>query len=135
MKREMDEEAARQNAVRQWSDHPCGAGTGDEHTLDYFLEVERLRYEAQPCQRSLFRLGYDCLMAMVEAEPTASDQTVREGLQWARGARCSRRSALTGLRSVRGDRAFQDRLVVPGRALVQALQACSAGTSSACGRR
>ena len=55
MGREMDEQAARENAVRQWSDHPCGAVAGDEHTLDYFLEVERLRYEAQPWQRSLFR--------------------------------------------------------------------------------
>lgn len=54
MGRERDEQAARENAVRQWSDHPCGAVAGDEHTLEYFLDVERLRYEAQPWQRSLF---------------------------------------------------------------------------------
>lgn len=54
MGRERDEQAARENAVRQWSDHPCGAVAGDEHTLEYFLEVERLRYQAQPWQRSLF---------------------------------------------------------------------------------
>jgi SAM-dependent methyltransferase len=47
--------AARENAVRQWSEHPCGAVDGDEHTLEYFLEAERLRYEAQPWQRLLFR--------------------------------------------------------------------------------
>jgi ubiquinone/menaquinone biosynthesis C-methylase UbiE len=47
--------AARQNAVRQWTDHPCGAVAGDEQALEYFLEVERLRYEAQPWQRPLFR--------------------------------------------------------------------------------
>jgi SAM-dependent methyltransferase len=55
MESEIDRQAARENAVRQWSDHPCGGITGDENTLDYFLEVERLRYEAQPWQRSLFR--------------------------------------------------------------------------------
>jgi ubiquinone/menaquinone biosynthesis C-methylase UbiE len=52
---ETDEQAARVNAVRQWSEHPCGAVTGDEHTLEYFLEAERLRYEAQPWQRPLVR--------------------------------------------------------------------------------
>jgi ubiquinone/menaquinone biosynthesis C-methylase UbiE len=46
---------ARQNAVRQWTAHPCGAVAGDEHTLEYFLEVERVRYEAQPWQRPLLR--------------------------------------------------------------------------------
>jgi SAM-dependent methyltransferase len=55
MRPESSEQSARENAVRQWSDHPCGAVAGDEHTLDYFLEVERLRHEAQPWQRSLFR--------------------------------------------------------------------------------
>jgi len=55
MRPESSEQSARENAVRQWSDHPCGAVAGDEHTLDYFLEVERLRYEAQPWQRPLFR--------------------------------------------------------------------------------
>jgi ubiquinone/menaquinone biosynthesis C-methylase UbiE len=48
-------QAARENAVRQWTDHPCGAVAGNEHTLEYFLEVERARYEAQPWQRPLFR--------------------------------------------------------------------------------
>jgi SAM-dependent methyltransferase len=58
MERRKDEDlaqAARQNAVRQWSDHPCGAVVGDEHTLEYFLEVERARYESQLWQRPLFR--------------------------------------------------------------------------------
>jgi SAM-dependent methyltransferase len=55
MTRTIDEQAARDNAVRQWSEHPCGAIEGDELTLDYFLDVERLRYEQQPWQHSFFR--------------------------------------------------------------------------------
>lgn len=57
MERQEDEglaRSARENAVRQWSDHPCGAVAGDEHTLEYFLDVERARYESQPWQRPLF---------------------------------------------------------------------------------
>lgn len=44
----MERVTARENAVRQWSAHPCGAVAGDELSLDYFLAVERNRYEAQP---------------------------------------------------------------------------------------
>lgn len=55
MIRTIDAQAARDNAVRQWSEHPCGAVEGDELTLDYFLQVERLRYEQQPWQHSFFR--------------------------------------------------------------------------------
>jgi ubiquinone/menaquinone biosynthesis C-methylase UbiE len=53
----MDERAARENAVKQWSANPCGALEGDENTLDYFLRVERVRYEQQPWQRGRFRFA------------------------------------------------------------------------------
>jgi ubiquinone/menaquinone biosynthesis C-methylase UbiE len=45
---------AREEAVKQWTSHPCGAVAGDEHSLEYFLEVERRRYEEQPWQREHF---------------------------------------------------------------------------------
>ncbi len=51
----MAEQAARENAVKQWTANPCGAVEGDEKTLDYFLRVERSRYEQQPWQRERFR--------------------------------------------------------------------------------
>ncbi len=47
--------AAREEAVKQWSAHPCGAVGGEEGTLEYFLEVERNRYEQQPWQPELLR--------------------------------------------------------------------------------
>jgi ubiquinone/menaquinone biosynthesis C-methylase UbiE len=50
----MKEAAARENAVRQWTANPCGAVAGDETTLEYFLDVERRRYEEQPWQRERF---------------------------------------------------------------------------------
>ena len=51
----MQELAARENAVRQWTANPCGAIGGDETSLEYFLEVERRRYEEQPWQRERIR--------------------------------------------------------------------------------
>ncbi len=51
----MQDIVAREHAVRQWSANPCGAVTGDEASLDYFLEVERNRYDQQPWQRARFR--------------------------------------------------------------------------------
>lgn len=50
----MQERAARENAVRQWTANPCGAVEGDESALEYFLEVERRRYAEQPWQRERF---------------------------------------------------------------------------------
>jgi ubiquinone/menaquinone biosynthesis C-methylase UbiE len=50
----MREAAARENAVKQWTVNPCGAVAGDESTLEYFLEVERRRYQEQPWQRERF---------------------------------------------------------------------------------
>jgi SAM-dependent methyltransferase len=51
----MQDVVAREEAVKQWSANPCGGVGGDETTLDYFLEVERSRYEQQPWQRDHFR--------------------------------------------------------------------------------
>jgi SAM-dependent methyltransferase len=53
----MQATAARENAVKQWTANPCGAVDGDEHRLEYFLEVERRRYEEQPWQRE--RVGFE----------------------------------------------------------------------------
>jgi ubiquinone/menaquinone biosynthesis C-methylase UbiE len=50
----MQHEVAREEAVKQWSAHPCGGIAGDETSLAYFLEVERSRYEQQPWQRDHF---------------------------------------------------------------------------------
>jgi SAM-dependent methyltransferase len=50
----MSDAAAREQAVRQWSAHPCGAVQGDEESRAYFLEVERNRYEQQPWQAARF---------------------------------------------------------------------------------
>lgn len=51
----MQDVVAREHAVRQWSANPCGAVSGDEASLAYFLEVERQRYDQQPWQRAHFR--------------------------------------------------------------------------------
>lgn len=45
---------ARDEAVKQWTAHPCGAIGGDESSLAYFLDVERRRYQQQPWQRERF---------------------------------------------------------------------------------
>ena len=51
----MQDAVAREEAVKQWSANPCGGVGGDETSLDYFLEVERSRYEQQPWQHARFR--------------------------------------------------------------------------------
>ncbi len=45
---------AREEAVKQWTANPCGAVAGDESSLEYFLDVERSRYQQQPWQRERF---------------------------------------------------------------------------------
>jgi SAM-dependent methyltransferase len=49
----MQDVVAREEAIKQWSANPCGAVGGDEGTLEYFLEVERNRYQQQPWQREV----------------------------------------------------------------------------------
>ena len=51
----MENATARDNAIRQGTEHPCGAVDGDETSLSYFEEVERLRYEQQSWQAAVFR--------------------------------------------------------------------------------
>lgn len=53
----MQATAARENAVKQWTANPCGAVQGDEHSLEYFVEVERRRFLLQPWQRQ--RIGFE----------------------------------------------------------------------------
>jgi len=45
---------AREEAIKQWTANPCGAVAGDQSSLEYFLEVERNRYQQQPWQRERF---------------------------------------------------------------------------------
>jgi hypothetical protein len=43
---ELDLTAANSAAIRQWSNHPCGALVGlDEPNLSYFEAIEKDRYE------------------------------------------------------------------------------------------
>jgi ubiquinone/menaquinone biosynthesis C-methylase UbiE len=49
------DQAARQNAVTQWSGTACGELPGDKEGLEYFLSVQADRYEQQPWQRRYFR--------------------------------------------------------------------------------
>jgi SAM-dependent methyltransferase len=51
----MNDDAAREHAIKQWTEHPCGAVVGDETSLSYFTEVERSRYAQQPWQKTVFR--------------------------------------------------------------------------------
>jgi SAM-dependent methyltransferase len=53
----MNETAAREHATRQWTAHPCGALEGDESSLAYFTEVERVRYAQQAWQKTV--IGFD----------------------------------------------------------------------------
>jgi SAM-dependent methyltransferase len=51
----MDDAAAREQAVKQWTAHPCGAVEGDLDSPAYFAEVERSRYAQQAWQKRVFR--------------------------------------------------------------------------------
>lgn len=50
----MQPSVAREEAVKLWTTHPCGAIDGDLDSLAYFLDVERSRYLQQPWQRERF---------------------------------------------------------------------------------
>ena len=49
------DQAARDGATRLWNAVPCGKVDGEDGSLNYFLEVERLRYEEQWWQHDCFR--------------------------------------------------------------------------------
>ena len=50
----MDNEA-RINAKKQWNTTACGELEGDKSSVEYFLGVERDRYQQQPWQHQYFK--------------------------------------------------------------------------------
>ncbi|MBI5248141.1 MAG: methyltransferase domain-containing protein [Desulfomonile tiedjei] len=51
---------AREQARLQWNTTPCGRVEGDDHTLEYFLDIERERYAQQTWMHGIVPFGEYC---------------------------------------------------------------------------